>query len=307
MEKQLLIAIDDSATSYLALDYVAFLFASEKDVRFRIGHCLIGESRAIPTPEDSRKSLLPDMPLGKSGARAKKCLAKGVDKLLAAGVEQERITTTTLHGADAASSILSYAEKELVDAVVVARRGVGLVGELLLGSVSSTLFDKSSSIPLWIIDGTVTSKNVLVPVDGSPQSLLAIDHLSHIFANRSDIDFYLFHARTLLSTTPVCRPADFYDKWGRDWCDKHLSGDGCLYLGPAEILTEAGIPKEKITSLPIPKSVEESSAIINCAHKNRCGTIVIGRRPASQSKGFLGGVSRRTIKQTENAALWIVG
>jgi nucleotide-binding universal stress UspA family protein len=53
--------------------------------------------------------------------------------------------------------------------------------------------------------------------------------------------------------------------------------------------------------------MEESTAIINCAKKNDCGTIVIGRRPESESKGFLGGVTRRTIKQTENMALWIVG
>lgn len=307
MERQLLIAIDDSATSTLALDYVAFLFAEDKDIRFRIGHCITMGEHPIPAPENSRNSLLPEIRLDKKNATAQRCLQKAREKLIAHGVEPDRIDTTMLHGSDAASAMLGFAEKELVDALVVARRGIGLMGELLMGSVSSTLFDKSRATPLWIIDGEVASRKVLIPVDGSPQSLLALDHLSHIFAKRVDMHFFLFHARGWLSALPVCKPEDFYDKWGQEWCDTHLSGDGCLYAGPMEVLTGAGIPKECITPLPVSKAMEESSAIIGCARKNGCGTIVIGRRPESQAKGFLGGVSRRTIKQTENTAVWIIG
>lgn len=307
MRKQILLAIDESAISLLAIEYLASFFASRDDVHFHLVHCVTQTTGALPKPEDARNSLLPDTPLSKSHLRADRCLRKAVDKLKNYGVEDTRVSSTVSQSSDISRSLLSLAEKELVDAVAVARRGVGVVGEMLLGSVSASLFDKSCSIPLWIIDGAVESTRILVPVDGTPPSLMAVDHLAHIFSDRRDIQFFLFHARSFLSSPPVCRPEDFYDKWGRDWCDKHLSGDGCLFTGPTEIFTDAGIPKECITPLPQPTAIEESSAIINSARKNNCGTIAIGRRPENKSKGFFGGISRRTIKQTENMALWVIG
>ena len=307
MDKQIILAVDESAVSLMAVDYLASFFKDNGDVHVRLVHCVSQTAEISPEPEDSRNTLLPDKPMGKSRQRAERCLARAVAKLKNHGIEESRITTTVSFSSDIANSILSLAEKELVDAIAVARRGVGLVGEMLLGSVSAALFDKSCSIPLWVIDGSVDSTRILVPVDGTVPSIMAVDHLAHIFSNRRDVQFFLFPARGFLSSPPVCRPPDFYDKWGRDWCDTHLSGEGCLFTGPAELLTEAGIPKECIVSLPVPTAIEESTAIINSAKKNKCGTIVIGRRPVTHAKGFLGGVSRRTIKQTENMALWIIG
>lgn len=307
MEKQILIAVDDSASSIRALEYFASLFPAADDVRICLCHCTTGSSGPIPEPDDDRNSLLPEAISVKKKQLAGRCLNRSLEKLKDLGIDQSRITSTHITGSNTASSLLSHAEKGLYDAVLVARRGVGLMGELLLGSVSSSLFDKSRKTPLWILDGTVTSKKILVPVDGTPNSLLAIDHLSHIFSGRRDIEFYLFHARSILSSPPVCKPEKFYDKWGKDWCDEHLSGDGCLYTGPIELLTESGIPKESITPLPPPSAMEESTAIIASCKKYNCGTIVIGRRPESESKGFLGGVARRTVKQTENMALWVIG
>lgn len=307
MNKQILLAVDESAVSLMAIDYLASFFKDRADVYFQLVHCVSQAAEVIPEPEDSANTLMPQKPLGKAQLRADRCLAKAVSKLKNHGIDESRVSSTVSYSSDIAKSILALAEKELVDAVAVARRGVGLVGEMLLGSVSASLFDKSSSIPLWVIDGAVKSTRILVPVDGTVPSIMAIDHLAHIFSDRRDVEFFLFHARSFLSSAPVCRPEDFYDKWGKDWCDTHLSGDGCLFTGPTEILTEAGIPKQCITPLPQPTAIEESTAIISSAQKNKCGTIVIGRRPENQAKGFLGGISRRTIKQTEDMALWVIG
>jgi K+-sensing histidine kinase KdpD len=72
-------------------------------------------------------------------------------------------------------------------------------------------------------------------------------------------------------------------------------------------LIEGGIARESIITLPEPTTLEESSAIVGSARKNNCGTIVIGRRPESEVKSIFGGVSKRTIRQTENLALWVIG
>lgn len=307
MKKQILLAVDESAVSLMAIDYLASFFANRDEVHFQLVHCVTQTAGALPEPEDDKNSLMPDRPIGKAQQRAQRCLAKAMAKFKHQGIDETRISSTISQSSDIARSLLSLAEKDLVDCVAVARRGVGVLGEMLLGSVSASLFDKSCSIPLWIIDGAIDSTRILVPVDGTVPSMMAVDHLAHIFSDRCDVQFFLFHARGFLSPPPVCRPEDFYDKWGQEWCDKHLSGDGCLFAGPTEILTGAGIAKECITPLPQPTTLEESGAILNSARKNNCGTIVIGRRPENRSKGFFGGISRRTIKQTENMALWVIG
>jgi nucleotide-binding universal stress UspA family protein len=309
MDKKILIAVDGSPTCSLALEYVARFFADQNSVTLQLLHCTSCSGNILPEPENAENSLL--SPSGMSSARHNQSilhLDRARLKLIQLGIDKNRISHIT-HPvtSDIAQTIMQRAEKHLVDSVVIARRGVGLVGELLLGSVSAALFNKCRAIPLWIIDGAVAIGRILVPVDGTPPSLMAVDHLAHIFAGRSDVQFFLFHARSFLSPAPHCRPEDFYPRWGKEWCDSHLSGTGCMFTGPTDLLTKAGIPLTAITTLPEPVALEESTAIISSAKKNRCGTIVIGRRSTASSKGLFGGVSSRTIKQTENMALWVIG
>ncbi len=307
MEKQILIALDDSVNSSLSLDYVSTLFANDQEVTFLLLNCQGYGAEVIPEPEDHRNSLLPDHVQAKSYQKCTALLGKASKKLVSHGIKEDRISISCQPAANIANTIKTHAEKRLVDSIVIAKRGMGLLGELLLGSISTSLFDICRSIPLWVIDGSITSKKFLVPVDGTPASLMAVDHLSHVFSGRKDLKFYLFHVRGFLSPPKECKPETFYDKWGKEWCDKNLSGNGCMFTGPTELLTEAGIPKECIETLPIPTAFEESTTIINAARKNDCGTIVIGRRTAKEAKGFLGGVSKRTIVQADNFALWVIG
>ena len=307
MKKQILIVIDTSVASSLALEYIGNLFADRRDVHFQLAHCPHTTCDLLPEPEDQRNSLLPEHQDAKAVEQARMELERAKLKLTVLGVDEERITTYFRQTTSTVQTVLHLAEKELVDAIVIARRGSGIVSELLLGSISSSLFKSCHATPLWVIDGAVKSKNFLVPVDGTPPSLMAIDHLAHIFAGRSDLRIHLFHARGFLSPPPVCRPEDFYERWGKDWCDTNLSGNGCMFTGPTELLTEAGIPKECIITLPEPTTIEESTAIISSAHKTGCGTIVLGRRGVNEKKKRFGGISRRTILQTEDLALWVIG
>ncbi|WP_136806178.1 universal stress protein [Desulfosediminicola flagellatus] len=307
MEKQILIALDDSVSSNLSLDYVAHLFSADPDVKFLLLNCQPQGAEVMPEPEDPRNSLMPDHTQAKGQQKCTILLGKANRKLTSLGIPEDRITISCQSAANIASGITKHAEQKLVDSIVVAKRGMGLVGELLLGSVSSSLFDICRSTPLWIIDGVIQSKRLLVPVDGSPASLMAVDHLAHVFSQRTDVQFFLFHVKGFLSSPKQCKPENFYDRWGKEWCDKNLSGNDCMFIGPTKLLKNAGIPEKCIETLPQATAIEESTTIINAARKHRCGTIVIGRRKPNEVKGFLGGVSKRTVVQAENLALWVVG
>jgi len=308
MEKKILIAIDGSIYSNNSLSYVASIFSKCEDVHFHLLTC-IRSSTALPESTDSNNSLFPQsLSHQKLIGTAKSRLKKGTDKLSSQGINTNRITSSAVSfGSSIGTAVQHEAEKLLADAIIVGRRGIGRVGEMLMGSTSATLFKRSHSIPLWIIDGEIESKKILVPIDRTLHSLMAIDHLAHIFADRNDINLYLFHCHKLFGNKKKDIDENQYKKWADRWRHSLEEGADFLLHGPAQILIDAGINEENIEILPKATDLEESLSIIRKASTLDCGTIVMGRRGVGMAKGLFGGVSERTLKKTENMALWVVG
>jgi nucleotide-binding universal stress UspA family protein len=309
MEKNILIAVDGSSYSTQALEYIALLFADNADIHFHLISCVSGNESIVPTAADSRNSLLPTAS-GNEGKRltAQRTLENATAKLVHLYITPDRIhSSVEPSGYDIAATIQRRAEHLLMDSVLVGRRGLNTISEMLLGSVSATLLKKCHEIPLWIIDGEIKNRNFLVPVDGSIPSLMAIDHLAHIMEGRQDITIFLFHCLHFLGAKVEATPESFYHLWGKEWCDIHLGDHKNLFHGPSQLLIESGIPENKIIILPEKSDLEAARSIIRQAEKNQCGTIVIGRRGDGTTKGILGGVSDRTVKRAQNIALWVVG
>ncbi len=308
MNKNILIAIDGSACSYMALVYAADLFKNDQDVNFHLLNCTSHSSTSIIESLDTNNTLFPEDPeSGTIKEKANTYLTQAVRKLELQGIDTDRISLSTAPSQNIAYTITREAEIRIVDSILISRRGLGFVGEMLFGSVSASLFQKCHSTPLWIIDGEIKDNNFLISVDGTPTSMLAVEHLSHIFANREDIHFFLFHCHRFLTPDVHCSLEPFYKNWDKTWVDRHLSGKGCLFNGPIQLLLEANIPQNMITVLPESTNVEESLSIISHARNNKCGTIVMGRRKAGMAKGIFGEVASRTILQTQNMALWLIG
>ncbi len=309
MQKEILVAIDGSVYSSQGLSYLASLFAKQPDINFHLCTWITASASIMPSSADPKNSLLPNAPgLDKKEETATRYLTKAREKLLRFGIDSERIQTSIeVSGYNIAATIQQKAGKDLLDAILVGRRGLTGITEMLMGSVSANLFQKCHSTPLWIIDGEVQSKNFLVPLDGSLHSLMAIDHLAHVLAGREDIQISLFHCSALFGKKVKCRPEDFYHKWEKEWCDAHLSGTDCLFQGPLFLLKEAGIPARQIHILPEVTDLDEAHGIVREARRQDCGTIVMGRRGGGMAKGLFGGVSDRTIKRAQDLALWIVG
>ncbi|MDO8946232.1 MAG: universal stress protein [Desulfocapsaceae bacterium] len=309
MKKQLLIAVDGSIYSSQSLEYIDLLFADNPDINFHLMTCISASQSVIPVAADSSNSLMPFSSGGeKKKQSAQYYLQNATDKLIRLQIAPERIDSTVeMSGYNIAAAIQHQAEHLLVDSILVGRRGLNTLSEMLLGSVSTTLLKKCHEIPLWIIDGEVTNKNFLAPIDGSLPSLLAIDHLAHIMEGQKDITIYLFHCLHFLGKKIEPNPESFYHIWDKEWCDTHLTGEDHLFQGPKQLLIEAGIPENKIVILPEISDLEAAHGIIRQAEKHQCGTIVIGRRGDEIAKGILGGVSDRTIKHAQDIALWVVG
>ena len=169
MKKEILVAVDGSVYSNQALSYLSTLFKDQADIYFHLCTIVTEGASVMTSVVDPKNSLMPSSSAqNRKNISANRYLHKASEKLNRAGIDSERIKTS-IHtsGYNIARTIQQTATKELVDSILVGRQGLNAISEMLMGSVSATLFQKCRDTPLWIIDGEVKSNNFMVPVDGS--------------------------------------------------------------------------------------------------------------------------------------------
>jgi nucleotide-binding universal stress UspA family protein len=304
MNKKILVAVDGSVYSSNSLDYLIRLF--REDQYFSVDLIGVvptrGSSGALPTSRQTETTVQ------QRRAKTESYLKDARARLVRNGFPENNVAFF-LHPADPgiAASISSFAEQGLYDSLLVGRRGVGKVGEMLLGSISADLVRKCHEVPIWIIDGEVTSTRFLLAVHSSPCSLMAADHLAFILSSNPKADICIYHSGAVFGSAPPADPEEFHSRWGEQWCRKHLDLDSFLYQAHTRVLLENGIPAERIMHLPPHRDLHASHDLLRQAKKHTCGTIVIGRRGRQVDKGILGGVSDRTTQQAQNMAVWLVG
>ncbi len=308
MYKQILIATDGSGSSNTALAYISMLFAGRPEFTFHLVHCVKESQGALPAPIDDKNTLFPGSENDEErSAATNSCLRNARERLVRYGIPAERIKSSVIAAGSISRAIQAEAEYLLVDAVLIARKGIGFMGEMLLGSVSADLFKRCHQVPLWIIDGEVKHRDILLYVDGSSHSLMAADHLGYILSGRQNIRIFLYHCRRFFEPKIEYDHKELSPRWDEHWCKTYLMGENPTYDGPCQLLFEAGIPKSQITVLPEATKIDSSSSIINQARRHQCGTIVMGRRFPGMVRGIWGEVASKTIKHTQNMSLWIVG
>lgn len=309
MEKKILAAVDGSVFSSNSLDYLIRLFENNPEIHIHLV--------SIVSAGSSDQNWMLDVdPLRKNTpmverrtALATKYLRDARSRLLRNGFNDEQITFAAEASTGSIAKALHHqAVSGMYDALLIGRRGVGKVGEMFFGSVSAELIETCHQVPLWIIDGEVTSTSFLLAVHPVPQSLLAADHLAFFTGSSPNAQINLYHSNPLFGWSPEGSPREhFHDRWGREWCDEYLDLENYLFGAHATILMHAGVSKNKIRQLKVHKNLDASQDLLKQAKKHNCGTIVIGRRGPGESKGLLGGVSERTMKSAQNVAVWLVG
>jgi len=308
MNKKILAAIDGSAYSSNSINYLIRLFRNERNISVHLFSVVSAGSgdqnwmfqvdpHRSHTPATERKKIT-----------AERYLRDARERFVRNGFPEDRITfSTEITSAQIATSIHHEANRGLYDALVIGRRGIGKVGDWLFGSVSANLVESCHEVPLWIIDGEITSNSFLLAVHSMPKSLMAADHLGYIIHDNEDVEVKLYHSKTLFSREPRVPLKEFHRQWGKKWCEQYLDPENYFFYAHAQILKDHGVRKERITQLPMKVELDASRDLIKQAKKYNCGTIVIGRRQKGSEKGIFGGVSDRTLGQAQNLALWLVG
>jgi nucleotide-binding universal stress UspA family protein len=310
MVKKLLIAVDCSVYSSNTLHYLEQLFAHRDDIRLH----LLSVITCAPSKEGS--AWLDELELlgtlskeeQRRYAATKKFLHQAADRLERNGIAREQITTEIkISASNPAAEVLNAARKGLFDALVLGRRGVSKLEELIMGSVSSTMFEKCHDVPIWIIDGQVDSRKFLVPVDGSHFTLQAVDHLCFILNGNPHAEVTLFHSAAMFAQKQDLSTGYCERYLPQEWCGANRHNADLYFLAPRQMLINSAIPPEHIHRRETKKGMYPSRQIVRQALIDDFGTIVMGRRDKEIVTGVFGSVTEKVLAMSVNTAVWIVG
>jgi nucleotide-binding universal stress UspA family protein len=309
MQKKILLAIDDSPHSRLAVDYAVRVRGLVTGLGFTLLHIQPPISQFLL--DEAKRSGQAQIELNRAVARNAEAsgslLAKYKELMVRAGVAEAAVELLTFpRHLGLAKDILDHAQNGLFDAILLGRRGISTVQQIFMGSVSAHLIQNSPVIPVWLVDGNVDSARVLAAVDGSESALRAVDHLAFMLSGNPQVRIRFFHVAPRLKD--YCE-IDFAQRTGDGLEDLLARGDRrCMddfFSAALAKLHAAGFQESQIETQTEATLVSVGETILKAARDGGFGTIVMGRRGMNRS--FFGGkVSHYVGQKLSDAALWLV-
>lgn len=306
--RKIVIAVDGSIHSRHAIKYAAEKYRHLQKTSFTLIHIQPTISQYLA--DEAKKTSAGKTKLEKLYEQnrliAVDLLSEAEKTLISHGVKDcdvDCVTEARRHSV--ARDILDYAEKKNVCAVLVGRRGMSQMQEIMLGSVTTELLTHSKLIPVWVVDKPVSTGHLLVAVDGSAGSLRAVDHVSFVQAGGNLEKIILLHITPTLSDVCSIEPAAqdeemnaFIKKSDRDCTDAFNS----RALG---ILKQAGFSEKDIEFETIDSRWFVGKSIIEASKKRNAGTIVVGKSGSGEAH-HIGKIARYIINKSTDGAIWLV-
>jgi nucleotide-binding universal stress UspA family protein len=309
MEKQVLIPVDKSRSSLHAVRYVAHAASFIQDL-----HCVLFHVQA-PVSLYLREEAARDLhvraqlnkTLKKNEAAAMAVLSGLESEMVDAGFARDRISLVTRpRELGLAQDVIEYAQKKMLDAIVVGRRGVTGIQKFFDTSVSDAILERSQVIPVWLVYGDALPKKILVAIDGSRDSLRAVDHVGFMMSGSKQVNVTLIH---VTNTARNYCEIDLDDELDPEFAQIIEKKDrACVdqfYPQAMEKFSQMGISKDQVAVQTIEGTRRIGHNVVEYAEQNNFDTLVIGRRGINKAF-FMGSVSRQIIGQVSDATIWVV-
>ncbi len=177
--------------------------------------------------------------------------------------------------------------------LVFGRRGVGAVRGILLGSVAVKLATALTGLPLWVVGKNAKPPRLLVALDGSANSLRAVDYVIELCGGR-DLRVTLLH---VLREQHLVFPK------------QHNSKDAAqrVLKKGRQRLERAGFTPDKVEQLLIEGAASRAASIVEAAREGGFGTIVMGRKGLSDLSDFaMGRVTQKVLQASRGLAVWVI-
>ncbi|MCF8091645.1 MAG: universal stress protein [Desulfotignum sp.] len=309
MEKKILLPVDKSRSSLQAVRYAAYASSFITDL-----HCVLFHVQApvsLYLKEEAAKDLHVRTQLNrilkKNETAAMETLEHLKSEMTDAGFARDRISLVTRpRELGLAQDVIEYAQKNMLDAIVVGPRGVTGIHKFFDASVSEAILERSQVLPVWLVHGDARSYRILVAIDGSQDSLRAVDHVSFMVSGNKQVHITLIHVtNTARNYCEIDLTEDIDPEFAQIIEKKDRACVDRFYPLAMEKFEQMGLSKEQIEIQTIKGTRRISQNVVAYAEKNKFDTLVIGRRGINKSF-FMGSVSRQIIGQVADTTVWIV-
>ncbi|MEN8188505.1 MAG: universal stress protein [Thermodesulfobacteriota bacterium] len=147
-KEKILIAVDETETSFRALRYVARLVCGMEEVEVCLLHIY-----PEPPPDFYMQGGILDDYRKEQDDKAGRVFSDGRELLVKAGVADGVITTDNRYaeGRTISEELIKVRKEGEYTTVVVGKRGVSRAEEFLFGSISNTLAQHSGNFTTWIV------------------------------------------------------------------------------------------------------------------------------------------------------------
>lgn len=308
MGHRILIAADPSAPSKQSIRYAATVGAKLQHLEFTLLNILPPVSRILmdeaKTDLDVQREIDAAVEHNRKSALA---MLESYRSLMGdLGIDTGRVDIQVAASRQgAAKDILEYGQEGRFDAVLIGRRGISRLRTVFMGSVTASILENSKFLPVWVVDGQVTFRSVMMAVDGSESSLRAVDHVRCLLGSSPDIRVTLLHVTPRFTET--C-PIDAVGESPSLAAIGHRGNKHCIdsfHRKAMVLFEEAGIRNDRIELNRVDRIRSTGKAILEAAEADNHDTIVIGRRGLNRSF-FTGSVSRYVMDRATGLALWVV-
>ncbi|MCU0560019.1 MAG: universal stress protein [Desulfobacterales bacterium] len=315
IQKKLLVLVDGSERAIQTVDYVKNFMPVDGNTRIVLFHVFSGlpeeyrELEKEPTGAKAVQQLNNRKTEEKRKIRA--CLEQAKKILIAGGFTEPSIEIK-FHPLKkgVARDIIAEASNGY-SAVVLRRRGMGALKNIILGSVAVNLLQSLTFIPIMIVGQAPPDKKILLAVDASAASMKAVEFVAS-FLGGHGYEVCVFHAIPGLGAVNF----DLSEVKKHEPPEVEIS-DTCLeafklklarlFQDVEDRLTAAGLESEKISEKIISGVHSRSDAIVKEAADGGYGTIVVGRRGLSKVDAFfMGRVGHEVVYGGRNFTVWVV-
>ncbi len=309
LTKSIVISLDGSKNSLRSLEYINLIYGPGHNLEVTLIHILPSLPPILTDNKSTDKTTRTRLKSveKKNEEMAEQILSEAKNILLTKGFNEEKIKTCyQKRGISVAQDICNWASIKQVDTILLTKRGRTEIKSFFMGEVSTRLVEYRRNNPVWILEGCIDSKNVLVCVDKSENALRAVEHVGFMLSG-TDCHITIFHTMRHLSRfvpMQVLEEAEDLEKLWKNKAGKEIAP----YIKKArEILLKAGLSEKQITTKVTEGSRSAADDILKEAQDNDHGTIVLGRRGLSAVKEFfMGSVTTSVLNRAVSLAIWIV-
>ena len=290
MNKHFLVTVSDDYNNLTGVEFICSFFKKLSEHQITLLHICRLDCNDMNQALMEMWKEPSDKVTGQLTVGSRKALEKATELLSQSRMSVDRMVTKTFaERYGKVKDILNEGSKGLYDAIILGKRASYTLQwffERPADEIAQSIIgDSMLTTPLWVCPQPEPGrKNVLVCVDGSEDSMRAVDHSGYILSRQEQHDITLFYVEN-----------------GAGLNTETIFAESCRILHEHDIAAER-IKQESTWGLNV------AGTILSHAENNGFAAIAVGLH--GQEKGILksvrlaGDTTASLIRQTEKVTLW---